>query len=187
MAGFIIFAVIIALVFVAPQLQAYVKNTVETRNLNTYIIYDSVHQVLPDWSDHYTAGDPILYGILGVAFGYLALRGQWTTAATLAVWLLALTVLKQLINALTILPEPSGLCSQRSYAWGSCNELMPSGHCLLAFFILFYLFRRLPKWLWTLEAVATAGLAFTTLAIRNHYTIDVVVSFLVAAFVSRYA
>jgi membrane-associated phospholipid phosphatase len=188
MSGFIVLAVltVVAATLVVPRLQAYVKDTVEQRDLNTYIIYDSLHQVLPDWSAHYTAGDSILYGILGLAFGYLAIKGQWSKAATLAVWLLALTVLKQLINALTILPDPSGLCGQRSYQWGGCNELMPSGHCLLAFFVLFYLWKKQPTWLWTLEAVATAGLAGTTLAIRNHYTIDVVVSFLVAAFMSRY-
>ena len=169
-----------------PSASSRVKTRVDAHGLNDRPLYDVTHAVLPDLSGWYWVGDVMVVGLS-------ALGGAWLLAADPALfwsvaWIYAAaSVVKVGMTMLTILPDPSGMCEHkargmRGHLLGHCNELMPSGHMCIPLAALVVLRGRVPPAAWWALLAYTVAVWLLTLAARNHYAIDTVVSlFLVLA------
>jgi hypothetical protein len=170
----------IGIELVKPLVFAKIDERVADAHLNDRALPDLMHSLLPDYRAHYKWGDIVVGILLGCFIGFCIWTGQWSTLVE-AFFLWALFILiKLVINAVTILPDPSGMCKEKESLFGKadgqCNDLMPSGHMAIVAIVVFSLWGQA-------NGIGKAGLvvvyvtaALVTLAVRNHYTIDIVVS-----------
>lgn len=170
-----------------PLSMRYVGACVRRDNLNARPLHDAMHHALPDLSRLHWVSD-----VQGVAVSVVGAIMLVAVPSQRSLWLRALwvfaavTLLKVFVNATTIVPDPSGECEKRErgnlrHVLGSCNDLMPSGHVVVSFALLYLSYGRVPEAAWLLLCAHTAVLVFFTIASRNHYTLDVVVSALAVA------
>jgi membrane-associated phospholipid phosphatase len=168
---------------------SYVDDRVETYNLNDTRLHDTVQELLPNLSKYYWVGDIMIVALMVFIGTYMFIKGHYITLVRMICAIFVAFVIKLLLNTVTILPDPSGMCKEkegsiRKHVFGRCNELMPSGHMIAAFTILMFSFGILPKQIWNAVLIYTGFLWFITIAARNHYTIDTLVSlFVIAALV----
>lgn len=86
-------------------------------------------------------------------------------------------LLRALCFSLTLLPDASQMCEDSQWS-GACHDLIFSGHIVALMLATLYLW---PFKSWRLVLVLNAVLAsLMTVAVRNHYSVDVVVSLVVA-------
>lgn len=98
-------------------------------------------------------------------------------------------MLKLMISALTVLPDPSGICDNKPYAFimGRCHDLVVSGHasnCFLCYYFCTTYHKRdwwYKYFLWYYTMMTCIWIIIS----RNHYTIDVVFSYFVSSHVFR--
>lgn len=165
-----------------PPSMRYVGLRVQRDGLNARPLHDALHATLPDLSRMHWVGD-VMGGMVSVV-GAVVFA---TVPSQRSLWLRALWVfaacmlLKVFVNAATIVPDPSGECEKRErgnwrHMLGSCNDLMPSGHVILPFALLYLSYGRVPEAAWLALLAYTTVFVFFTVASRNHYTLDVVVS-----------
>jgi ABC-type Fe3+-siderophore transport system permease subunit len=142
---------------------------------------DIGHTLLPDLSRWYFLGDWILGVLCAVALAYCAWAKDWDLIVYIIAVVILGTVIKMVMTFVTVLPDPSGACHEKAKkAIGSCNDLLPSGHMIAAFAVCIGLWPRLQSVWWkAVFGSLTALLWFFTVATKNHYTIDTLVSFFV--------
>jgi hypothetical protein len=176
-AGIILF---IAIELLKPVVFAKIDATVAKTQLNDKPLPDIGHATLPDLRAHYKWGNIVSAAIVGGFVVFCLWTRQWTQIVEVFFLWSVFLALKLGVNAVTILPDPSGMCKEKEDLMGKfdgqCNDLMPSGHMALVASIVFSLWGQA-------SGAGKAGLvlvygaaAFVTIAARNHYTIDVVVS-----------
>lgn len=107
--------------------------------------------------------------------------------------LLTNMTLKLLISMLTVMPDPSGICDIKPFAFimGKCNDLVVSGHASNSLLCYYYYNeyanqnlsnerkKRLENLFWYFIVCNCIWIIIS----RNHYTTDVVFSFFVSRFV----
>lgn len=173
-----------AFVVLQPASMAFVDARVNEFDLNRRPLHDVSTELLPDLSRWYWVGDAMTYLFCAVITACMLRTGRGSLLLRI-VWLsIVANAFKILLNAVTIHPDPSGECHTRERGWmksfvGSCNWLMPSGHMLIPLATLFMTYGNIPPALWWSASAYTAALSFVTVASRNHYTIDVLVSLFV--------
>lgn len=170
----IISAILIVFLFILkPAMFEYIDDVVAATNLNKAALPDLGHVLLPDLRDYHYIGNFIAVGFIGAALTATSNTEVWKEICIVYVSLL---LLKLVFDAATILPDPSGMCKKKNDLFGRCNDLMPSGHIGLAYVVIFALWKHVDnRWRAGLLA-ALAILYFVTIASRNHYTIDTLMS-----------
>lgn len=169
-----------------PVSIASLQKTVRREGVNERgALYDAWHDALPDLSRVHWLGDVmgVVFVVVGVPF--LALTGNASVLLRIVAVTAAAATLKLFVNNLTLLPDPSGECAKRERgAWrhlfGTCNELMPSGHLVPSFAALVLTYGRIPASAWLVLLTFVTAQSVVTIASRNHYSLDVVASLLVA-------
>ena len=135
----------------------------------------------PDWLSDVLV---VLFVLFAVVFFFL--RRDTTRLLRALILCLFMYSLKKIFSYLTILPDPSGRCHKKPWRWllGDCHDLLFSGHAGIMFLFSFLLWDQLPSrsWKYTLLAYNIV-VCFLIILSRNHYTIDVVVSFFVVYFI----
>lgn len=166
-----------------PVVMARVDAVVASTKLNARPLPDVMHALLPDWRAHHIWGDVAVGITLAVFVAYCAAclprSGSacrlWTPVFEAACAFALFILLKVFINAVTILPDPSGMCEVKG-SLGQCNDLMPSGHMAAVFIALFAIWGHADVLMKAVMVALAAATCFITLATRNHYTIDVIMS-----------
>ena len=158
-----------------PVVMARVDAVVASTKLNDRPLPDVMHALLPDWRSHFKWGDIFVGITLTVFVAYSAVYQLWTPMLQAACAFALFILLKVFINAVTILPDPSGMCEVKG-SLGQCNDLMPSGHMAAVFIALFAIWGHADVLMKAVMVALAAATCFITLATRNHYTIDVIMS-----------
>jgi hypothetical protein len=179
-----------------PFTSGYIKSKVDATNLHAIDpLPDIGHVVLPNMAQFHYIGDIIVYllGTMTIVYclpdimaNLLHDNRVLDIAAIFAMGL----IVKLVMTCVTILPDSSQTCAEKSrLTMGSCNDLLPSGHMMLAFTICIVLWPMLQNdkaWL-AMFVLLTVLLLIITIASRNHYTIDTIASlFIVIAIHSVY-
>lgn len=176
---------IIVIIYITfkPYFKKYIKDVVKHTSLNNKPLPDIGHILFPDLSEYHYVGDIFVLIIFLITIIYFILYEKLNTHYIMNICniLMYCIVIKMLLTAITILPDPSGICEIKSkYNIGHCNDLLPSGHMLFVFVIYFVLYPRLSNVMNGLYILQILLLWFITIASRNHYTIDTIVSFFIA-------
>lgn len=165
-----------------------IKKFVECENINDKPLFDLIHKIFGDLKQYYMLGD-VLVSLL-IAFTVFVFYKKRLDVLEFIIMLLMLTLLKCITSMVTILPDPSGMCESKhggkktlKAIYGTCNDLMFSGHTGTAFLILLYLKDHVGNFAFGALTLYVLILCFITVVTHNHYTIDVIMSFFVAYFV----
>lgn len=186
----VIFITVIAVVVSVFRNQAvkHIHKCVTCEDLNEKPLFDIIHRLFPSMTDYYWLGDVLI--TLLVFFAAYVIYRKKLDVSVIILMVLMLFLIKCITTMVTILPDPSGYCVEKhggkktlKAIYGTCNDLMFSGHTGLAFLILFILQKNVSKTAFALLAMYVSILCFITVVTKNHYTIDVIVSFFVAFFV----
>jgi hypothetical protein len=95
----------------------------------------------------------------------------------------SLMLLRSVLFSVTLLPDSSQMCHIANY-FGSCFDLLFSGHSTIMFLSTLLLVKHFPIWNFT-KNILYSNVAITSCLIvfcRNHYTIDVIISLLLTYF-----
>lgn len=165
--------------------QSYLRKCVDCEKLNERPLYDLFHKSCADMRRFYWVGDVIITFIIAFAIYISACNGL--DAMKVVLMLLVLQLIKIISTMVTILPDPSGNCSNKflKEIFGNCNDLMFSGHTGLAFLILFIIKDYLSDAAFYVLVFNIIVLCVFTVITRNHYTVDVIMSFFVAYFIAN--
>lgn len=182
-ASTLVLALLVAVI--KPVSTAYVRARTEKHGLNARPLHDVATEVLPDLSHLYWVGDALVAGLIVFGVAYLFSTGR-TSLLWRVLWVVvAAHAIKVVTVGVTILPDPSGMCEYKQRGWrrllGTCNDLLPSGHMIILFATAFLTRGVIPGPLWTGLCALTAATWFITLASKNHYTVDTLVSLLTVA------
>ena len=182
---------VIIIALVKGHTMEFVESRVKTHDINRHRLHDILESFTPDLTHMYWIGDVMIAGLIVFTITYLPLRGYHVTMWRIICASAVAFVLKLVMSSVTILPDPSGRCKEkegdlRKHVFGRCNELMPSGHMLVAFVVLYFTPGALSKRLWYAVFCYTLVLWFITLSARNHYTIDTFVSLFVVGSIAPF-
>ncbi len=171
------------------------NNLVHQHQLNKNCkLFDIIHEYLPDLSRYYHVVD---YMVLFMLLGFIAFvtyKKDWDLMQQFFICLAMIFVLKYIMQLVTILPDPTvhndQTCDQRyasnsyiRFLVGYCNDMIFSGHTAVCILTVFALVGHVsPLVLWLLTGYA-ASVGYLSIAVKNHYTIDVLVAFLAVYFV----
>lgn len=177
----------ILLITVIISSWVYTQRIVDKYNLNEKPLYDTGHMILPNLSKYYLLVD-IFVSILIIA----VVITYWSDPKLVTFILMAITVflMKYIIQILTILPDPTVdlNCKTRynllfKLIFGNCNDMMFSGHTAIGTLCALFLTEKFKGFVMYLYIFLAAAIAFMSIAVRNHYTIDVVMAFFVVYFI----
>jgi PAP2 superfamily C-terminal len=140
---------------------------------------DVIHTYGPDWSKYYQYAEIFFYIIILLFIVYATASKKLFVLYEIGFLLAFFYFIKITCTLVTILPDPSGKCETKN-TLGDCNELMPSGHLSSLLIILFSLWPYIDNKYWKMLFVSLISIySFVIIAVRNHYTIDVVISWFV--------
>lgn len=139
---------------------------------------DLLHNILPDWSayEHVIDAIPVSLGILVILFCRKNLRLRLRKIAT---QLSIVYLLRVITSSVTVLPSPICSSSRPSCkAVGGCYDLIFSGHTSTMLILAWHLQKCFPKYRTHLILFCILG-SGVIVATRGHYTIDVIVAWVV--------
>lgn len=180
----------IATMLLKPRVMDRVDEIVDAEAINAKPLYDMTHRMLPDWHAMSWMRDAMVVILVLVVGVYLTAIEQAAAIANVSFVATLAAFAKMFMNAVTIHPDPHPDCSIHKdpttydHVFGRCNELMPSMHMLYPFAILYFTYGIIPSAAWYSIAAYTGGMWFVTLASRQHYAIDTIVSLLVVMAIS---
>lgn len=186
----VLFVIIVAIIVIFFKVQTItnIHKFVSCESLNDTSLFDIIHQSLPNITELYWVGD-VLLTIL-VVFAVYIISNSNIDIYLVVLMFLVMFLIKCITTTVTILPDPSGICTNKyggnktlKAIFGTCNELMFSGHTGVAFLLLFILQKHVNWFLFVILSLYVAILCYITVVTRNHYSIDVIVSFFVSYFV----
>ena len=175
----------IATMLLKPRVMDRIDEIVDAEAINAKPLYDMTHRILPDLHTMSRTRDGMVVALVLVVGIYLTAIGQAAAIANVSFVATLAAFAKMFMNAVTIHPDPHPECAIRKaptaydHVFGRCNELMPSMHMLYPFTILYFTYGIVSPAAWYSIAAYTGGMLFVTLASRQHYAIDTIVSFLV--------
>lgn len=149
-----------------------------TKDKKNEKLADPLQDYLPDLRKHYIYAE-YLWGfiiIFAVIFGLIYYKT--CLGYEICFMLVIFHLVKQLCSMVTILPDPSDMCEQKETS-GNCNDLMPSGHMSTLLIILFSFWPYMNTSWKSLFVFLVLLYSVLIIAVRNHYTIDVVMSWFV--------
>jgi len=165
-----------------PLVMAHIDSRVEERNLNEKPLFDMMHELLPNWRSHFIWIDNCMIVIMFITAVVCCAYNHIDTLLNVYIAFCLFTILKLILNAVTIHPDPSGICKEKKTfrgLAGQCNDLFPSGHMALLSALLIGLWPHMSSVVRGASVCAVAIMWLGILAVRNHYTIDTVASPLV--------
>lgn len=143
---------------------------------------DLLHNILPDLSNsNYFMIDDILIALVTIYFLYI----RYPDFEIFKDWLIlycSIMFLRLITMSVTNLPKPSKKCSTDDKSLflrilsGGCNDLIFSGHTVCMLLLLLFIsesFSVIGKLVITLFAL---GFSLLVISLRNHYTVDVLLS-----------
>lgn len=194
-------AIIVVLCITAvidKKIHGCVNKTVDKKGLNDNKLHDIIHDYHSDDSikQYYLVGD-IMTILLCIFFLWICITNKsYVTIFHFAIIFVLSYGIKSIFTISTILPDPSGTCKEKhknipfaKNLIGDCNKLMFSGHAVSLFIILFILYNIkcdgnkefvISSRCMTMLILYVLVTCYVIIATRNHYTIDVLVSFFVA-------
>ena len=139
-------------------------------------LYDILHEVLPDMTRHEQLID-LLPIVLGLVVVYLVLfdgMHHGDVCRMLAYGFL----LRCVTTTVTRLPSP--ICSRKEQicAVGGCNSCIFSGHAMTTLVLAYFIHRHTGSHACALAAYCLAT-SWLIVATRSHYTVDVIVAWIV--------
>lgn len=138
---------------------------------------DILHQNFID-KRHYLVVEYIFYVILISLFLFCAFHDAYSSISEMILLLVIFYSIKLFCSIVTILPDPSGFCHKKRVL-GGCNNLIPSGHVGTLFIIMFCLVPYMSISWKIIFSVVIMFYALCVIVVRNHYTIDVIMSWFV--------
>lgn len=179
-----IFVAVILVVLLA-LMRINIKNVDNTITIND-IIHNAVPPVLEKY-DHYIDIAYILIAFLFIMYT-LYINRPLILIDFLIIYFLALVILK-ILSLSTVLPDCSKKCHIKHNGvyqiFGQCNAYIMSGHFTALLLMLYLIHPYISKTLlFTFIAIATTY-AFFIVSVRNHYTIDIIISIFVVDFLYR--
>lgn len=181
----LLYAIIV--IFVSISSFIYTQKIVDKYNLNDKPLYDIGHVLLPNLSQYYLLAD-LFVSILVIA----VFISYYKDPKLITFLLMAMTIflMKYVIQILTILPDPTVNLSCKTrhnfifkIIFGNCNDMMFSGHTAISILCLIFLMEKFKGIIIYLYMFLVMAIAILSIAVRNHYTIDVVMAFFVVYFV----
>lgn len=152
----------------------YYDNRIKAGKTNPKV-FDILHKFLPDLTEFNIASEVINLLLLSPFFLY------WNTEAIheFTSFILVIFLLRSLMINITILPKHKKCFSKNLDLTGGCYDKIFSGHFATGFLasLIFYKYNMVSN-IPALVAMNTLN-AIAILAVRNHYTIDIVVSIFV--------
>jgi membrane-associated phospholipid phosphatase len=154
------------------------------KNINHIVIPDILHNILPNTSSYCKLGD-ILVIVLCLIFIFGSIMKSESQLLLIWINLITITFICKFITmSVTILPDASKKCENNlneKFSFGYCNDLIFSGHfaviTLTLLMIYYYNILNMPKLIYILILLLSA---FQIISSRNHYTIDVIVGFIIS-------
>jgi len=181
---------LLVLIIVVVLIKYYSIQNISKCSCNEKPLFDVVHNNIPDLREHYWVGDLLITLLLLFSLYVFVVHGADLT--NIAVMFLVLILLKAITSMVTILPDPSEMCAEKhggrksvKAVYGTCNDLMFSVHTGTAFLLLFLLYDYISPTAFGLLCLYVGMLCIVTIVTKNHYTIDVIMSFFVAYFVTH--
>ncbi len=178
---------VIILISVSISSWIYTQKIVDKYNLNIKPLYDIGHVLLPNLSEYYLLTD-FFVSILVIAVFILYYKD--TKLTTFILMAMTIFLMKYIIQILTILPDPTVNLSCKTrhnfifkFIFGNCNDMMFSGHTAISILCLIFLMEKIKGIMIYLYIFLVVFVAILSIAVRNHYTIDVVMAFFVVYFV----
>lgn len=157
-------------------------------------LFDVIHAYMPDLSKYYHVVDfMVLFMIIGF-MAFVGYKKNWVLLEQFLIGFALVFVLKYIMQLVTILPDPTlhndETCDQRygsnssiRFLVGYCNDMIFSGHTAVCILIVFALIGHVPTVATWLLGLYAASVGYLSIAVRNHYTIDVLVAFLAVHFI----
>lgn len=139
---------------------------------------DLLHYYLPDLKDHYIYTEILFWCIIVGFILFSIIKNQLCIWYQVLFLLVLFHFIKLICSIITILPDPSGICKDKKTI-GGCNELMPSGHMSTLLILLFCFWSFMDKKQQVLFTSIIGIYAIAIICVKNHYTIDVIMSFFV--------
>jgi hypothetical protein len=155
--------------------------TKKGKNINFISLPDIIQNNTPDWSRYHKWIDYYIILFMITSFIVIIWRGNLNLLFKTLIFLAVIFGVKELFSNVTILPDSSKCCETKN-KWkimGNCHNLVYSGH-IASMLAIVYVISVLVKKKWaSLLYIQTIIYAFFIVASRNHYAIDVLVSFVV--------
>ena len=147
---------------------------------------DVLHQLLPNLSCYESAIDLLPPLIGGVVLALVWTDNEARPRVPMLLYALSVTHLIRIVTTrVTILPSPICTASFRKpRAAGGCYDCIFSGHTSTTLLLSYFVYRYVPRWRWPLLAYCLAA-SLMIVATRSHYTIDVLVAWVVSYAVVR--
>jgi len=178
------------------SLHKYVSNLVYKKGTDIQLddvkpLYDIIQQNMPNFQSYRTIPE-ILHLIPIVHFFYNVLNNLIDKSIIAISKILKvhaqLMILRCICFSVTLLPDSSQMCKVSKHI-GSCYDLIFSGHST-AMFLCTYILRdhfKIKNLTYLILQLNNIITSFLIIICRNHYTIDVIVSFLATNYLySRY-
>ena len=174
----VIVAVLCFIVFVAlrtngNKIRGFVKDKCEDDKLP-----DLFHLYLPDCKQYYMYVETFYIMIIVGSVIYSMTQSNICVWYEIVCLLILFSMIKLICSIVTILPDPSGICETKK-TLGDCDELMPSGHMATLLIIMFCLWPTMSDQIKVVYILAVSMYAIGILSVKNHYTIDIMMSFFV--------
>jgi len=139
---------------------------------------DILHYYLPDCEEYYLYVEIFYFVIIIGSIVFSILKANLIVWYEIVLLIIIFSFIKIICSFLTILPDPSGICENKK-TYGYCNELMPSGHMATLLIIIFCLWNFMNDKTKIVYIFLTILYAIGIISVKNHYTIDILMSFFV--------
>ena len=139
---------------------------------------DPLQEYLPDLRKQYMYAEYLYFFIIGLAVIFAIINYKECLGYEIVFMILIFSLVKEICSTVTILPDPSDMCEEKG-TLGGCNDLMPSGHMSSLLIILFSCWPYMNNYWKYIFTFLILFYSFLIIAVRNHYTIDVVMSWFV--------
>ena len=171
---------------VKPTVFTYVDSRVVRTNLNDKPLPDIMHELLPDWRAHFIWVDYLMIVIMVLVAILSYVHSKLDVFLNVCIAFAMFNIIKFALNTITIHPDPSQMCKEKkdfNGLAGQCNDLFPSGHMAGLSAMLIGLWPHMSPLVRGASVCVVTIMWLGILAVRNHYTIDTVMSPLVMWFI----
>lgn len=149
--------------------------------INETVLPDILQNNLPNLQQFYKLIDYYIIMWMIIAFSYITFGISLNLALKTLIFLAIIFGVKEIFGCVTILPDSSKCCETKN-PWGimgQCGNLIYSGHVASMLAVTYVLSLHI-KEKWTiLLYLQTVVYGIIIVCVRNHYAIDVLVSFVV--------
>ena len=179
---FVIFLVVVYIVYFLVSLRMGRNRATRGKSINHIYLPDILQDNLPNLFRYHRFIDIFIVIFMIVSFSYLYITVNQTIVYKTLIFLAIVFSVKEIFSYVTVLPDASKCCDQKHETnkfFGSCNGLIFSGHTASVLAVVYVLSEYVSRSVSVSLYIATIIYGILIVLVRNHYSIDILVAFVV--------